>query len=58
MENNIIKNMLISWMEMQLARLKENKCSSEEIIKSAEIINRELDTDITRNDAMKHLNTY
>ena len=50
--------MLISWMEMQLARLKENKCSSEEIIKSAEIINRELDTDITRNDAMKHLNTY
>ena len=52
----MLKELIRDWLELQIKRLDDNQCSAEEINKAAELINTELDSSISRKDAMEHFN--
>lgn len=54
MNEECTKEMLKDWMKLQLGRLETNQCSAEEINKLADVINRDLDTSISRKEAIRH----
>ena len=53
-DKHIFKEFLLSWLKLQIQRLENNECNDGDIEKISEIIEKDIDTKITRKEAMKH----